>query len=575
MAIASNIFKQLIYVPEGTTIGVVDADSASTQFGSTVTVATAGKVGEDEVAVSFTGTGTTVLNKGSKVTFTGDTNVYYLTKAVSTAAAVTTGTLVLDRPLAAAVSTVVAVVSYTSPDKSNQPRALRRVSSNLSPKYDTYASNEIRSDQQVADYRIGSKTIDGTLSCELSSRTYEDFFAALLRKDFYSPVVQTFASAITTATGTGIVVGLGNTNVLKLTFAVGDVGSVSGDAGSTTADKFTGIKVGEVFQLTPSGTTTATINTLTTAAGWAAVPLLVLAKDSVNRVLTVVAANDPASVAFNATGSIPANSTIQVLGRKSFVPLTNHLQKSFQFEHFYSDLSAAGVNATGKPIAELFTGCRVTQGAIKLPTSGVATCDFSVMGIGSKVPTDVQTLWDTGATADFTSLPNAPMMQTLSADTVRTSAIDSVYSSAVGNVYFTASKGGQIYKADAITSFDMTINGNGATLKVVGSTVSPDVTLGKVQVSGGLSVYFKDNTLYNSFTNSDDLTVIAYFSENSANTINSSFMNFILPRVKLGSASKDDAQSIVLTTQYQALIGDGTTGFEQTTMEIQDYAQLA
>lgn len=577
MAIASNIFKQLLYVPEGSTLGVVDADSTTTQFSSTVTVdSSTYKIGDDEVGVTFTGTGTTKLNKGTRIVFSNSTQEYYLTADVNTASGQSSGTLILDRPLVAipaASSTVTQ--SYTSPYKQNRPKLLRRVSSNLEAKFETYSSNEIRADQQLADYRIGAKTVDGTLSCELSSRTYEDFFAALLRKNFYSPVQQNgTGSAVAVTLGTNLVIGVNDTNVAKLTFAVGDVGSQgSEDAGTLATHLFTGLRVGDIVVINPSTTTglTATVNGATTLAAWNLVPFLILDKDTTNRVITIVAAAEPSTCAFGA-GNIPAGVKFQVLGRKSFVPLTGHLKKSFQFEHFFADLSATAT----KPVADLFTGCRVTQGAVKLPTSGIATVDFTIMGTGTKTPDDTIALWDGGGNANFAAAPTKSMMETLSGDVPQNPAIDAVYSSAVGNVYFKDKKtGGQLYKADAITSFDFSINANGSTLKVIGSTTSPDVAVSKLQVTGNMSVYFKDNTLRTSFVNSEDMSFIATFAEGTSNSTSNAFMNFVFPRVKLGGVSKDDAESIVMTVPFQALVGDGTTGYEATTISIQDYSQLA
>jgi len=610
MAIASNIFKQLIYVPEGATIGKIDANPTPSNptFTGNMTVGTATLVGDDEVSASATITVTGSYLKGTKITFAGDLTEYFLAANTATIATgtPTTFTLLLDKPVTKAITaTTVITITAASPNNANQPRALRRVSSNLAPKVESYSSNEIRQDQQTSDYRLGSQTVDGTLACEMSSRTYEDFFAALLRKDFYSPVIQTFTAVSTkaptitlgTLSGTTVTMpsGLANVvssdltsaNIAALKFDVVDAGSVAlgVDAGSATGQLFASLRVGDVILINPAATTASHVSiavdgaaSAATVATWEKVPFLILDKDITNYQITIVAAINPSQVAFTIVGAgsttvnMGASLKIQVLGRKSFIPLTGHVNKSFQFEHYYDDISPS----SGTPIAELFTGCRITQGAIKLPTSGITTCDFSVMGIGAKTPADSHLAWDTGLPiSSWTS--KKPMMYTLSgSEAVKTSGIDSVYSSAVGNIYFRDKKTGYtIYKADAITSFDMTIQGNGASLKVVGSTTSPDVTLGKIGVSGGLSFYFKDNTVYNSFKNGDELSLISLFSESSSNSVNSAFMNFSMPRVKLGSASKDDAQSIVLTTQYQALVSDGTNGFEATTIVMQDYAQLA
>jgi hypothetical protein len=59
---------------------------------------------------------------------------------------------------------------------------LRRVSSDLDLKKETYESNEIRTDYQVADFRHGVRRVAGSIRGELSPLTYSDFLAAALRK---------------------------------------------------------------------------------------------------------------------------------------------------------------------------------------------------------------------------------------------------------------------------------------------------------------------------------------------------------------------------------------------------------
>lgn len=576
MAIASNIFKQLLYVAEGTTIGIIDADTSTTLPTIGTTDANAYKLGDDEVTFGYTAGAGTSIPRGTKLLFGSFNQAYYTTTDVATTSG-TTAVLKLDRPLVNALTASTSITaSYTSPNKQNQPKLLRRVSSNLDAKFETYSSNEIRGDQQLVDARIGAKTVDGTIAGELSSYTYTDFFASLLRKDFYSPVKQNATSATIGLTlGSNTIIGVNNANTAILTFGAGDVGSsVSGaDGGTLSTHLFSGLRVGDVITIEPSGVTAATIaveggSASTAVATWAAVPFMIVDKDTTSRTLTIVAANNPSTVTF-AAGTLPIGTKYQVMGQKSFIPLTGHKRKSFQFEHFYSDLS----ETSALPVSDLFTGCRVTQGAVKLPVSGIATVDFSVMGIGTLTSSDTIAKWDGGGNANFAAASTKSMMETLSGDTPKSSGVDSIYTSSVGNIYYKVA--GQLYKADAITGFDFTINGNGQTLKVIGSTTSPDVVLSKIQVSGNMSVYFKDNTLRNAFVNSNEISMIAFFSESLTNSTASSFMNFAFPRIKLTGATKDDSESITMSMPFQALLSDGNNQFEATTIQIQDYAETA
>ncbi len=59
---------------------------------------------------------------------------------------------------------------------------LRRVTSNVDLKKATYQSAEIRSDYQRADFRHGIRTVDGTISGELSPGSYADFIGSAVRQ---------------------------------------------------------------------------------------------------------------------------------------------------------------------------------------------------------------------------------------------------------------------------------------------------------------------------------------------------------------------------------------------------------
>ena len=104
-------------------------------------------------------------------------------------------------PLAEGVSARIAYKFYTSPVivpgvpaiSATDPgpsggQIMRRVASTLAFTKDTYQSNEIRSDYQIADFRHGLHKVAGNISGELSPLTYADLFAASLRTDWVNPV---------------------------------------------------------------------------------------------------------------------------------------------------------------------------------------------------------------------------------------------------------------------------------------------------------------------------------------------------------------------------------------------------
>ena len=76
-------------------------------------------------------------------------------------------------------------------------QALRRVSSDIDLKKETYQSNEIRTDYQTADMRHGVRHVGGSINGELSPGTYQAFIAAAVRQTFQTAAT---TGAITTVT---------------------------------------------------------------------------------------------------------------------------------------------------------------------------------------------------------------------------------------------------------------------------------------------------------------------------------------------------------------------------------------
>ena len=208
---------------------------------------------------------------------------------------------------------------------------LRRISSGLDLKKTTYQSNEIRPDFQVADFRHGIRTVDGSINGELSTKTYSDFIAAALKKDF---------TATTAITGLSITIG-GVAGAWTITRAAGDF--LTG-----------GVKIGDVIRLS-AGTFNAAN----------------LAK---NILVTGVTATIITGLVVNGTVLVTegpiAGSTVTVVGKKSIVPQTGHTDKSFSIEHWYPDV----------PTSECFTGCKVNKVTFGLPPSGMATCNVGFVG---------------------------------------------------------------------------------------------------------------------------------------------------------------------------------------------------
>jgi len=208
---------------------------------------------------------------------------------------------------------------------------LRRVTSDLSLKKQSYQSAEIRSDYQVADMRHGVRSVEGGINGELSSGTFKDFIAAAVRRAF---------TTVTAITGASITIA-----------GSGPTYTVTRAAGSWITD---GVKVGQVGRLTAGSFNAANLNK----------NLLVLVETAT--VLTVMPLNGVALVAEGPIGS----ATWSITGKTTYVPTTGHTDPSFSIEHWHSDVN----------VSELFLGCKLNEMAIALPPTGMGTIDMQFLG---------------------------------------------------------------------------------------------------------------------------------------------------------------------------------------------------
>ncbi len=232
-------------------------------------------------------------------------------------------------------------------------QVLRRVSSSLKLAKDTYQSNEVRSDRQIADFRHGVKRVTGAISGEYSPATYFAFQEAALRATKTSTITQTQATLTSVAfdSTTGITFAAGTPVTAGL--RIGDI------------IRFTGLTVG-------GGLNNATNFLITAFSG------------SSNRVLAVYPA--PTTATADTTFSCTSNGTT---GKAVFMPASTFVSRKFGVE----------VNNSDVDISRLFTECRVGGVNWKLPATGMATIDIPMMGRDMEIYT--------GASAPFFTSPTA------------------------------------------------------------------------------------------------------------------------------------------------------------------------
>ena len=452
---------------------------------------------------------TATIAVGQKFTYAGDTTVYTVTASRGTllgSATITVFPALLTQKTSSTVVTLQA---------GETAKFLRRVTSNLDMKKATFKSNEIRTDMQRAILAVGANSVDGTIAGELSNRTYADFMASVLRREFTS------ATSITTGAITSLTGDVGSS---RLVITASSMPLLSTASNGTVA----ALKIGDVVTITG-----LVGNSIYNGQN------VIIVGSSATTITVDLLVDTIQTTPVSETASL----TLALKGKKTFVPKTGHIKNSFQIEHFYSDISQT----------ELFIGCRPTQLALKLSPSAMSTVDFTFMG-QDMIPAS-------RATPQLSTSPQA-------------SGNDSVVSANTGALYVKDSVTGVLTKVGLVTAFDSTVNGNGTVAQVVGSTITPDVFLGAVDVTGNMSIYFTDALYRNSFFYQSDVSIIAVFRSDANN--NGNFISIVIPKARLTTASKDDGEKgLILTTPYSALIYDqsvGGTWFEETTIQIQDSA---
>lgn len=236
----------------------------------------------------------------------------------------------------ATASGINKVVSYkketsfgTLPSPTTGGQTLRRVSSTFNLTKETYQSEEIRQDYQLVDMRHGVRSVEGSISGELSAGTYADFLASALARNW------------TAATPSA----LGSTTIAT----VGGTYTITRTTGSWLTDK---VRVGNVIRLTGFATANNGAN------------LLVIALTAT--VATVVALNGIKLT----NETVASGGAFTSTGKTTYAPTTGHTDDSYTFEEWYADIGQS----------EVTVGNKVNTVGVALPATGLTTIDLSFMG---------------------------------------------------------------------------------------------------------------------------------------------------------------------------------------------------
>lgn len=293
--------------------------------------------------------------------------------------------------------------------------------------------------------------------------------------------------------------------------AVSGSHSLTRAAGSWVTD---GFRVGQVIRLSVGTLNAANINKNLMITGYTSAT-----------VITVTPMN---GVAMVAEGPI-AGCTVTAPGKVIIVPTTGHIDRSCSIEQW----------DPGVTNSERYVGNKISSCGFRLPATGMTTIEIGLMGKDMS-----------RAASQYASSPLA--------------ATTSGVMAAVNGVLRINNLANAL-----VTGLNIDINGGHSTGEVVGSSTTPDVFEGRVRISGQATVYYDGGSLVDNFINEDEIDLFVALT--ATNAANAEFVSIYLPRIKLGGNTKDDGEKgLIQTIPFTALLKPTTTGWDSTTMTLQD-----
>lgn len=279
-----------------------------------------------------------------------------------------------------------------------------------------------------------------------------------------------------------------------------------------------GIKIGDVIRLT-AGTFASPVNRDNN----------ILVTGVTATVITGVTLNGSLLVAEAGT-----SVTVSVIGKKTIAPQTGHTDLLFTVEEWYPDV----------PASELFPDLRIASIDVGLPATGNATVKLASQGLGVRTNATVQAL--TSPTAATTSAVLTAVRGLLR----------------VGNAATTVVTGVQV-----MLKTDLSVLG-----PIVGSNFSPDMSRGRIQVSGQITGLFDSTTLRNMFDNETLTSLVVVVATDVTNTAD--FVALGMSALKFTDATPDDGEKgIIRTYPFTAQLnatGGAAFANDQTILTVQD-----
>lgn len=260
--------------------------------------------------------------------------------------------------------------------------------------------------------------------------------------------------------------------------------------------------------------------------GWATTGTANNSKNFTIIALTATNMTVAETVAAKASGD---SVTVSIPGKSTYIPLTGHTNDSYSFEQWAPSASQS----------RRFLGNRVGGMTIDLPPNDKATLSVSFTG---QDRTSAGTQYFTSATAAGTS-----QMQT----------------GLSGSLFVNGSA------VAILTSFKLQTSNGLEIQPVVGANVTPDVFQKGIDVMGSFSVLWQDTTFDGYFDGETEVPIVVQLRDSTAAA--GDFLNICLPAVKLTGGSVPDGEgALVQSFDFTARVGDGSNGYQATTLFIQD-----
>lgn len=246
------------------------------------------------------------------------------------------------------------------------------------------------------------------------------------------------------------------------------------------------------------------------------------------RITSLTATTMVVTPAITAQASQSSGWTVAVAGKKLVMGTTD---RSFTLEQSMSD---AGV-------FERFTGVRISGAQIGVQPNGIATVQWELMGQNGVV----------SDTAYYTS-------PTAQANTGVLSGVD-------GSLRLNG------VEQAVVTALQINYTNNTSMTPVIGSTISPNIFVGRGVITGTVSAYLEDESLIAAFLNEQEVDLVAVLEASGGDP--SDFLSLNMQRVKLNGATKTIGADggVIAQFPFQALLksGGATTAYDQSTLVVQ------